>query len=477
MSFYQPKIKQLKLTRLSEPLRATLVAIALVASSGSLLPAKAAIAEPTDAGWVGQKAGQAILIAATSGESLLAQAERTAVAQTDDVAQTANASQTANVPQATNLSGLVGQQASQTLLVASSEMPAPQPTGAKPVALLVASALSASSQPSTLSQPLAAVQPAGQTGESNAPAQTQSIADLAIANTQAVNLAPLDSTQTNITAAPTEALPGVKIAEMAQATTAETSSLKEKYLIKVSPSDLQFASRLGLTQVITGMSITTPVAFGAQWRDLFVVAGLQSRTRFDDEIDGGVGFGAGFGDPFRYVGLEVVVNSFTGINNTPFSSGGFSFKVHRRLPHLTAIAVGIENAIKFGNTDSPRSVYGVVSKIFPLREDPTKPLSFLTASVGVGSGRFGSITNLLTPPTITKVTDTDSINVFGSAALQVIQQVAFITNWNGQDLDLGFAIAPIKNIPFIIIPAVADVTGNAGSPPRFLLTLGYGFRF
>ncbi len=454
MSFcQQQKIKLSKQIKRTEPLSSALIALILVAGSGGLLPAKAeSITEVTDAQMVAQKTGQAVLIAAKSSDSLSAHADGMAIPQT-----------------ATNVSGLVGQKASQALLVAAGNesLPAEKHTEAKPVASLVAAALSKSApSPQTL-----------QTAENNAPVQAQSIADLAIADTQATNLGLPENTQSEIAAAPADALPGVKVAKIAQAATTETGSLKEKYLIKVSPADLQYTSRLGLTQVITGMSITTPVAFGAQWKDLFVVAGLQSRTRFDTDVDGGVGFGAGFGDPFKYVGLEVVVNSFTGIRNTPFSSGGFSFKIHRRLPHLTAIAVGVENAIKFGNTDSPRSVYGVVSKIFPLREDPTKPLSFLTLSVGVGSGRFGSITNLVTPPTITKVTDTESINVFGSAALQVIQQVAFITNWNGQDLDLGFAIAPIRNVPFIIIPAVADVTGNAGSPPRFLFTVGYGFSF
>jgi hypothetical protein len=446
MSFcQQQKIKLSSQTKGFEPLRAILIALALVASSSGLSQVKAAaIAEANDAQLVGQKAGQSLLIAAS--DSLPAQSE--------------------NANQATNLPGLVGQQASQTPLVAAASEGQKQ-TEAKPVASLVASALTAP----------APSQPTGQTADSNTPVQAQSIADLVTADAQAANLVLPENPQSEIAAAPADALPGVKVVKMAQAATTKTGSLKEKYLIKVSPADLQYTSRLGLTQVITGMSITTPVAFGAQWRDLFVVAGLQSRTRFNNAVDGGVGFGAGFGDPFKYVGLEVVVNSFTGIRNTPFSSGGFSFKIHRRLPHLTAIAVGVENAIKFGNTDSPRSVYGVVSKIFPLREDPTKPLSFLTLSVGVGSGRFGSITNFIAPPDVIRVTDSDSINVFGSAALQVIQQVAFITNWNGQDLDLGFAIAPIRNVPFIVIPAVADVTGNAGSPPRFLLTVGYGFHF
>lgn len=305
--------------------------------------------------------------------------------------------------------------------------------------------------------------------------EIEPVSPLLLAEAKADGFSTPDTATTEISATPAESLPGISVAQIAQT----TGSLKEKYLIPVPPLNLFQSSRLGLTRVITGMTISTPVAFGAQWRDVFGVAGLQSRTRIDDEVDGGIGFGAGFGDPFRYVGLEVVVNSFSNVNNAPFSSGGFSFKVHRRLPQLVAIAVGVENAINFGNTDSVRSVYGVVSKIFPLRDNPIKPFSFLTVSLGAGTGRFGVADSLVFDNGNTTVpgVNTDSVNVFASAALQMTQQIAFISNWNGQDLDLGFAIAPIRNVPFIITPAVADVTGNSGSPPRFLLTIGYGFRF
>jgi hypothetical protein len=45
-------------------------------------------------------------------------------------------------------------------------------------------------------------------------------------------------------------------------------------------------------------------------------------------------------------------------------------------------------------------------------------------------------------------------------------------------LNLGASIAPFPNIPLIITPGVADVTGNAGSGGgRFILGVGYGITF
>jgi hypothetical protein len=266
-------------------------------------------------------------------------------------------------------------------------------------------------------------------------------------------------------------IPAESVAQLPMQDGLMAQGTKSDFLVPVPETVISTGDRF--EQVITGTTLSTPTAFGAQWEDLFVVAGLQHRTRVANDPDGGIGFGAGFGNPFKNIGAEIVLNSFSTVNGTPFSSGGMSFKLHRRLPHLFAIAVGLENAIKFGDTDSPRSPYGVVSKIIPLRKDPTKTLSFLTLSVGVGSGRFGHVEDLGFRP---KAIDDNSINVFGSAALQIARPIAFIANWTGQDLNLGFAIAPLKNKAFIITPAVADVTGNAGSPPRFLLTVGYGFR-
>ena len=54
--------------------------------------------------------------------------------------------------------------------------------------------------------------------------------------------------------------------------------------------------------------------------------------------------------------------------------------------------------------------------------------------------------------------------------------VSFITEWTGQDLALGLSIAPFKNIPLTITPALRDVAG-AGDGARFVVGTGMAFKF
>jgi hypothetical protein len=51
-----------------------------------------------------------------------------------------------------------------------------------------------------------------------------------------------------------------------------------------------------------------------------------------------------------------------------------------------------------------------------------------------------------------------------------------LAEWTGQDLAVGLSIAPFKNFPFVITPAVRDVTGS-GYAPRFVLGAGVSFKF
>lgn len=139
------------------------------------------------------------------------------------------------------------------------------------------------------------------------------------------------------------------------------------------------------------------------------------------------------------------------------------------LPEGFGVAVGVENAVRWGTTDAGRSVYGVISKVFPLQENTEKLLSRLTLSVGLGSGRFRSEDDLSN--------DSETVNIFGSAGLQIARPVSFITDWTGQDLNLGLSITPFRNIPIFITPAVADVANTAGDGPRFILGVGFGFNF
>ncbi len=71
----------------------------------------------------------------------------------------------------------------------------------------------------------------------------------------------------------------------------------------------------------------------------------------------------------------------------------------------------------------------------------------------------------------------NSVNVFGSVGLRVAETVSLIADWTGQDLTIGASIAPFRNLPLVITPAVADITDNAGDGARFILGVGYNFRF
>ncbi|MBW4495546.1 MAG: S-layer homology domain-containing protein [Oscillatoria princeps RMCB-10] len=218
-----------------------------------------------------------------------------------------------------------------------------------------------------------------------------------------------------------------------------------------------------------GSSSGSPTAFGASWGRGFLGAGFQERTRYTDDADGSISLGIGLGDAQKVVGVEVTAGVYSLFGDDSFERGGISFKAHRVLPQNFAVAVGVENAIIWGDTDAGSSVYGVVSKIFPLRENPREPFSQLTASVGIGGGRFRSEDDINN--------DEDSIGVFGSVGLRVAEPVSLIADWTGQDLTIGASIVPFRNVPLVITPAIADITDNAGDGARFILGVGYNFTF
>ena len=241
----------------------------------------------------------------------------------------------------------------------------------------------------------------------------------------------------------------------------ELQALQEQYTLpEPAVVERPVPAALGLP----GSSLGSPSAFGADWGDLFVGASFQERTRFTDEADGAVVGGFGIGDARKLVGLEVAVTVFDLFEET-FQDGGISFKLHRDLGDGLGVAFGVENAIIWGDLDTGSSAYGVVSKVFRFR-DGSEPFSTLTVNLGLGGGRFRSEEDVFD--------DEDTINVFGSAGLRVLEPISVIADWTGQDLNLGVSIVPFRNIPLTITPALADVTNNAGDGTRFVLSIGYG---
>lgn len=223
------------------------------------------------------------------------------------------------------------------------------------------------------------------------------------------------------------------------------------------------------SNVMVSPSITvgTPSAYGASWGNVAIGVGLQSRTRFSDRADGIFGVKIGLGDATETIGAEIALTLVD--LDSLFSDGTISFKIHRQLPDNFNIAVGVQGATNFGLTDGGSSVYGVVTRRFFLSENPQQPLSQLYLSVGVGGGQFRSEDDV--------INGVNSVGIFGSASVRVTEWSSAIAEWTGQDLTLGLSFVPFADIPFVIVPAITDITGTAGDGTRFLFSAGYSFEF
>jgi hypothetical protein len=216
-----------------------------------------------------------------------------------------------------------------------------------------------------------------------------------------------------------------------------------------------------------GITIINPSGYGASWGNAGIGIGFQERVRFRDEADGVFGVGFGLGNAYKNVGLQVGI-SFVDLSS-PWRDGAINLKLHKRLPEDFAVAVGVQGATTWGETDGGSSVYGVTTKRFVLQEDRTKPFSEIYTSVGVGGGQFRSESDIND--------GVESIGVFGSLAVKVAEPVGFVAEWTGQDLTIGTPFVPFRNLPLVVVPAVTDITGSAGNGARFIVGAGYSFSF
>ncbi|MCP2731294.1 hypothetical protein [Limnofasciculus baicalensis] len=217
------------------------------------------------------------------------------------------------------------------------------------------------------------------------------------------------------------------------------------------------------------LSIAIPTGFGADQNTLFVSGTYQEQTRYTDDDDGAVGIGIGLGDAQKSVGVEFSYTLASFGTSRDFGSGGFNVKLHRQFAQGWAVAAGWNGILNLGDgNDFEHSIYGTVSKIFRTQTDITRPFSRIAFTAGVGSGQFR---------TEDAVDDDDyNVNVFGNVAVRIAQPVSLIAEWSGQDLGVGLSIAPFKNIPFVITPALRDITG-AGDEARFVLGTGFAIKF
>ena len=219
-----------------------------------------------------------------------------------------------------------------------------------------------------------------------------------------------------------------------------------------------------------GSSLGSPSAYGAAWGNSFVGLSYASQPSNEDKADGSSVVGMGFGDPVNNLGLEVNV-AIISLANTFADAGAVGFKAHKVFPEAgnLGLAVGWSNAVKWGDAKNAEDTfYGVATKSFRLRPQQQNDLP-LTLSLGVGTGGFRSKGAI-------KAGD-NAPNVFASAGLRVIPEMSLISNWTGNQLNLGVSAAPFKRLPVVFSAGASDVTSNTDGGTRFLFNVGYSYNF
>jgi hypothetical protein len=246
-------------------------------------------------------------------------------------------------------------------------------------------------------------------------------------------------------------------------------SLRRRYQLPLLPSTEVAATA---SRFAPGHNTASQSAYGANFGDGFIGAGFAARTRSGNKSDGSVVAGFGLWNARDYVGVEVSVFSFSTIREGFLQNGALGVKLHRVLPRNVAFAVGGENLAGWGELDAPKTYYGVVSKVWRLRQREGDPFGSVTTNLGIGNGRFSpDFDSLMT------TSDRGKIGVFGSVGLRVHESVTLIGDWGGQDLSIGVSVLPVRWVPLVITPAYADVLHRDNHKSTFLLGVALGFKF
>jgi hypothetical protein len=213
------------------------------------------------------------------------------------------------------------------------------------------------------------------------------------------------------------------------------------------------------------MSVGIPTAYGAEFGDLFGGAGYQRYLgpSIPERNDGAVFVGLGLGNPRKTVGLEITHATYDLMGN-PLQDGSLSIEVHRHLYRGLAVAVGVEDALRYGDWIS-KSAYAVASQTVQFGGDYVTGAS---ATFGVGDGRFNSMDNLLR--------EENEASLFGGGSVEVANRFNVIGSWYGQDLNLGLSFVVPGPVPVTVTPTWVSVLDNHTLGSRFAISVGTSYR-
>ena len=212
-------------------------------------------------------------------------------------------------------------------------------------------------------------------------------------------------------------------------------------------------------------SVGIPTAYGAQFGDLFGGAGYQRYLgpSIPERNDGAVFVGVGLGNSRKTVGVEITHATYDLMGN-PLQDGSLSIKVHRHLYRGLAVAVGVEDALRYGDWIS-KSAFLVASQTVQFGGEY---ITGASATFGVGDGRFNSMDNLLR--------EENEASLFGGGSMEIANRFNMIGSWYGQDLNLGLSLVVPGPVPLTVTPTWVSVLDNHILGSRFAISVGTTYR-
>jgi hypothetical protein len=206
-----------------------------------------------------------------------------------------------------------------------------------------------------------------------------------------------------------------------------------------------------------------PTAHGAEFGEVFAGTTYQ---RFlapgiptGERNDGALFVGVGAGDAGATIGIDITHATYD-VTGDAFSTGSLSLKLHRHIHGGLSVAVGLEDALRYGNWSS-RSAYAVATQTI---QTGRTGLTAVSATLGVGDGRFNTMSNL---------TDgKNRLGGFGSLSIEVLGRTSISATWYGQDLNLGLSVVVPGPIPVVLTPVWVSALNNHVDGDRFALGVG-----
>jgi len=188
--------------------------------------------------------------------------------------------------------------------------------------------------------------------------------------------------------------------------------------------------------------------------------------------DGAASVVLGFGDMGRGIMFDAGYNDLS--LRHPFQTGSFTFKVHKSLDPDTSIALGAENLLDYGGSDTPHSYYVAATRRFRLQESREASFSRLYVTVGAGNGRFRDLN--LSPKMPLGIVGS-RIRPIGSAAINIFPSLNLFGEYNGHEINVGASFVPVAKLPLVITPSFDDIGHRTANYARFTIAAGYAFQY